>query len=305
MGRDGKSGKKRRSPLFRLIRAAIVATVSLFVLYVVAANVFLSTSLFEKVVRTGSVVIRFERAWSIFPQHVHVRKLFIRGQDSSLEWQVTLDQVELDISLASLLKRKFEGSHVRGKGISFRMRKRPDAPPSAEELATLPSIEGFPPYSVKPPKNAGPPDPLDRRWNDAAYHLWTLDLEDVVAKDVREVWVQHARFEGSARVDGRFYFKPIRAVEVGPLHVAVSSGRLSTDKGRVAEGFDAGTFDLTIAHFDPRTAEGAYMLAGLSFASDAHVTFPEAARLPLPASLALEGPIELQRASLRVERGRV
>ncbi|MGZ3455680.1 MAG: hypothetical protein ACXVEF_39110 [Polyangiales bacterium] len=305
MGRDGKSGKKRRSPLFRLIRAAIVATVSLFVLYVVAANVFLSTSLFEKVVRTGSVVIRFERAWSIFPQHVHVRKLFIRGQDSSLEWQVTLDQVELDISLASLLKRKFEGSHVRGKGISFRMRKRPDAPPSAEELATLPSIEGFPPYSVKPPKNAGPPDPLDRRWNDAAYHLWTLDLEDVVAKDVREVWVQHARFEGSARVDGRFYFKPIRAVEVGPLHVAVSSGRLSTDKGRVAEGFDGGTFDLTIAHFDPRTAEGADMLAGLSFASDAHVTFPEAARLPLPASLALEGPIELQRASLRVERGRV
>ena len=137
--------KKRRRPLVRLIRFAIIASVSVVLFYLIGVNVFLSTSLFTRFVdaQPDVVDIHFERAWSIFPQHVHAKKLSIRGRDGNVEWIVKLDEAEVDIALVSLLKMRFEGSHVRGKGLSFRLRQRPDVAPSAEELATMPTIDGL------------------------------------------------------------------------------------------------------------------------------------------------------------------
>ncbi len=293
--------KKRRRPLVRLIRFAIFASVSVVLFYLIGVNVFLSTSLFTRFVdaQPDVVDIHFERAWSIFPQHVHAKKLSIRGRDGNVEWIVKLDEAELDIALVSLLKMRFEGSHVRGKGLSFRMRQRPDVAPSAEELASLPAIDGLAPYSIRPPKTPSPD-----LWNDALYHLWTLDLEDVIAEDVREVWVDHVRYEGSAYVAGRFYFKPNRKVEVGPLRVLAERGALSSGKNRVAEAFDGSSADVTVEPFDPRTATLTDIVHGLSCVSDVHATLPEPGRMS-PAGVNVHGPVELRRGVLRITHGRL
>ncbi|AKU99170.1 hypothetical protein AKJ09_05834 [Labilithrix luteola] len=301
-GDDG--GTPRKRPLLvRLLRFTLIACASLFALYVVAINVFLSTSLFDKVVNAtpDTIDIHFERGWSIVPSHIHAKKLSIRGRDSNVEWRLTLDEVAFEVSFSSFLKQRFAASNVHGKGISFRLRQRLDAPPSSpEEVEGLAPIAGFPPYSVRPPK-----EPSPEMWSDADYHLWTAHLEGVVAEDVREVWIDRTRFEGLARIEGRFYLKPLRAVEVGPVHVTAFGGQVSTGKHLVAEAFEGSGLDVTIGRFDPRPGMGGDLVHRLTIACDAHATLPGRVGLPTAVALTLHGPVEIRRAAVHVSSGRL
>jgi hypothetical protein len=297
------SDVRRSSRLGRALRIAVVAMVSLFAVYVVAINVFLSTSLFAKVVNAqpDTIEIQFARAWSVFPQHVHARQLSIRGRDGSVEWILRLDKVEFDVSLLALARQRFEASNVHGDGLSMRLRQRlRAAPASAEDIATLPPIEGFPPYSIRPPQTPSP-----GLWNDAQYHLWSVRIEGIVARDVREVWIDHARFEGAARIDGRFYLKPLRAVEVGPAKVTAARGGVYTGERPLAEALDGTALDFALGRFDPRTAAGPDLLHSLSVSADARGVLPDLARLPipLPPGMSVRGPAEIRRALLRVSSG--
>jgi hypothetical protein len=145
--------------LGRVLRVAVLAGLSVYALYLVAINVFLSTPLFDKVVNAQRDVIEvhFARAWSISPQHIHARQLSIRGRDGSVEWILRLDKVEFDVALLALVRQRFEASNVHGDGISMRLRQRLRAPPaSPEEVATLPPIDDLPPYSMRPPETPSP-----------------------------------------------------------------------------------------------------------------------------------------------------
>jgi hypothetical protein len=286
-----------------VLRVAAVAIASLVALYLVAINVFLSTSLFTRVVngQPDTIEIHFARGWSVFPQHVHARQLFIRGRDSNVEWQLRLDKVEFDVSLLALVRQRFEASNVHGDGLSFGLRRRLEAAPaSPQEVATLPPIEGLPPYSIRPP-----PTPSPDVWNDAYYHLWSVRIDGIVARDVREIWIDHARFEGAARVDGRFYLKPVRAVEVGPARVTVARGGVFAGERPFADGLDGSVLDFTLGRFDPRTAAGPDILHRLSLSADVHAAVPELARLPLPwpPGVTVRGPAQLRRGRLRVASG--
>jgi hypothetical protein len=285
-----------RRALVRLFRYVVIAAASLVILYLVAANVFLTRAVFDAIVDANPdiVDIHFERAWSIFPARVHAKNLSIRGRDSHVEWRITLDEVVFDVRASAFFKRRFEAHDVHGKGISFRLRQRPDAPPA--DVTNIVPIEGLPPYSVRPP-----PTPAPDRWNDAAYHLWGVRLDRVVAEDVREVWIDRTRFEGNARVEGGFDFQPVRFVVVGPLHVVAERGRVTTHKGIVTEAFDGSVVDLTIARFDPRTATGADILGGLSTDADAHAALPDVARVSLP----LDGALNVSRAAIHIKAGRL
>ncbi len=301
----GSGGKTRRLAfhLFRILfRIAIPLLASLVVLYVFAINVFLSTSLFARVVNASpdTIDIHFQHAWSIVPPHIHARKLSIRGRDSNVEWILRLDEVEFDVSLSSLLKQRFQASNVHGAGLSFRLRRRLEAAPrSPEEVATLPPIEGLPPYSIRPPQT-----PWPGLWNDAYYDLWSAHLEGIVAKDVREVWIDHARFEGHARINGRFYLKPNRAIEVGPVHVSVAQGGVYAGERPVAEGLDGTVLDATLASFDPRTAGGPDILHRLSLEGDAAGVLPDlGGLLPTPEGMTIRGGAAVRRAVLHIRSG--
>lgn len=279
-----------------------MAILSSYALYVVAVNALLATSLFDRIVNQDpeTVLIRYRTGWSLLPGRIHARDLSIRSSDSNVEWLLALDEVTFDVSLLAFAERRFEVTRARGRGVRLRARQKLDAwPDTAERAATLPPIEGYPAFSVRP---AGPPS-LER-WDDAHYHLWTVRLEDVIAEDVREVWIDHGRFEGSARVSGRFLLKPIRAVEVGPAHVEVREGRVTHGAARVLAEDLAGAADLTIDRFDPRFVEdGIYRWITLQ--TELRATFADPATLPFatPGDVYVSGRVEARRLALKVERG--
>lgn len=286
------------------LRGAVVALFSLALLYVIGVNLFLSSSLFEDALGRdpNTIAIGFDRGWSIFPGRVHCTNLVIRGRDSSLEWLVRIDDVDVDISLLQLLHKRFSASRVHARGSSFRMRQRlATAPTSAAEVAHIPPIEGLPPWTLKPPK-------VEKAdvWSNKAYHLWSVHLERIDAEDVREIWVDNERFEGHADVRGRFYFKPLRVVDVGPVRVVMHEGMVST-KGPAVVSPMVGTLELRIPPFDPRIDPGGAIARHLTLHTDMHGGCSNLLYLmqPLPPSVRLEGSVDVRRLALRVDDGEV
>ena len=287
----------------RILRAALVAVLSLYALYVAGINVFLSTSLFDRVINQDPEMldVHYRRGWSFFPGTIHARELSIRSSDNNVEWKLTIDEVEFDVSLLGLVQRRFDVGHAHGRGISMRARQKLGAwPDSVEEIAHLPPITGFAAFSVRP---AGPPS-LER-WDDSEYRLWTVRLEDVIAEDVREVWVDSGRFEGNARITGRFYLKPIRAVEIGPAHVDVREGRVTAGSAATIAKRVSGTLDVTFDRFDPRTIEGNGIFRYVTVRTELGASFADPATLPfaMPVGAYLSTELEAKRVALRLERG--
>ncbi|MDP9034470.1 MAG: hypothetical protein M3O50_06655, partial [Myxococcota bacterium] len=281
-----------RSLLFRLGVALAGALLALALAHGVAMNVFLSTSLFERVVdgKPETIDIHYRRGWSLVPGHIHAKDLSIRGRDGNVEWILRLDDVEFEVSFAALAQQRFEARHVNGRGISFRARQRLAEPPgSLAEIADLPPIEGLPPYAVRPA-----PQPEPELWSDAAYHLWSAHLEDVVADDVREIWIDRFRFTGNARIAGRFYLKPIRHVEIGPIRIDVRDGQVGTGGSLIVERLAEAAVDVTVRPFDPRTPEPGGLLGYATLRAAAHPACADIARLrlPMPEDVGLTGPID-------------
>lgn len=81
----GMTPRPHRGRVGKALTIAAAALASFYVHYLVAANVFLPTSLFDKTVngRGELLMIRHERA--VFLGRIHTRKAFIRSRDSVVE----------------------------------------------------------------------------------------------------------------------------------------------------------------------------------------------------------------------------
>ena len=295
--------KTTRGRVARGLRAALVALLSAWALYVVGINVFFSTSLFAKVFEGAreDVVIHYARGWSVWPGTIHARDLEIRGQDSNVAWDLHLDRIVFDVSFAALARQRFTVGRARGSGITFRARRTRDARPvTLEEIADLPPIAERAAYEVSP---SGPPS-LER-WSDDHYHLWTVDLEDVRAEDVREIWIDQGHFVGHASIDGRFHLKPIRAFDVGPATVTIHDGRVLEGANTLLLEQLAGTATLTIDGNDPRTLQGTDILHFLSLSTDLRGRSADLAGVPLLAvdGFSSSGNIDLAALVIGVDHG--
>jgi hypothetical protein len=84
---EDERGMPRKSRVRRVLIRSAVAILSLYALYVAAINVFLSTSLFEKVLDQDpeTLFISYERGWSVWPGRIQARHLTIRSSDSHVE----------------------------------------------------------------------------------------------------------------------------------------------------------------------------------------------------------------------------
>jgi len=287
----------------RLGRALAWGLAAVALLYVVVINAFLSTSLFAKVIdaQPATIDVHFRRSWSLVPGHFHVQGLSIRGRDGDVEWILRLDEVEFDVSFNALVHQRFEAFHVYGRGASFRLRQRLDAPPSSPaDVADLPPIEGLASYALRPP-----PRPEPEKWSDSAYHLWTAHLEDVVADDVREVWIDNRRFEGHARIAGRFYLKPIRRAEIGPIRIDVREGQVRTGASVIAERLVGATADVSVIPFDPRTLQGSDLLQQVFLKVVMHPACPDLSRLPflLPDGMEIAGDADVRQMVIDLRGG--
>ncbi len=288
--------------LRKLLFATAVALLSLEAIYVVGINVFLSTSLFDQALgrEPEIIAIHFRRGWSVLPGRIHARDISIRGADSNVEWRLTLQEIEFDVSFKALSEMRFEVSRARGRGTTFRARQKVDAPPPPAAVAALPPIEGFGLFTLRPPRS------LDERevWNDDYWKLWTARLENVVAEDVREVWVDGYHFEGNARIDGRFYLKPIRRVEIGPIRVDIANGKVSRGSTVIASDL-GGALELTVDPFDPRLVHGSDLLHRVSAKTDVHLRIPSAHNLLLdmPEGSAVRASLEIANLGVRIDHG--
>ncbi len=248
----------------RVLKCGAATCAAGLALYLVAMNVFLETRIFRNLISFDPEHFRLEyaRAYSLVPGSLHVDGLVIRGRDGSIEWILNLDRCDFRVSFFDLTRRKFHASHVRGHGLSFRVRLRVDTATPAH-LAALPPVPGFafPPYKDQGPPVAPP--------TDAEYKLWGVQLDDVDADPVRELWIDTIRYEGDLRVRGRWLFHPVRWLDVGPAVIdartlAISYGArpLITDSH--------GVIDATVHPFDVRLPQGLEILDHVSAHVDLH-----------------------------------
>jgi hypothetical protein len=218
----------------RALRNVAIALLGAWALYLVAVNVFVGTRLLRNLTSydPGALRVEYDRAYSILPGRIHVEGLRIRGRDSNVEWLLTIDRCDFGVVFRDLLQRRFHATHVRGDGLSLHARqRRPTFTP--DEADALPPVDGFsdPPYASVPPPAV----------TDAEYNLWSIWLEDVVADHVRDIWVDTLRYAGDARVSGRWYFRPVRWLEVGPARRERSSRRAIASRCATSSHAPAGS----------------------------------------------------------------
>jgi hypothetical protein len=247
----------------RARRALGIGAIALFAAlasYLVGMNVFLRTRLFRDAITSssGSLLVDYRSAYSLWPGRIHVEGLVIRGRDSAVEWILLLDRCDFRVSLPSLARKRFHASHVNGDGLSLRVRLRRDGPVTPEEARALPPVPGF----LDPPlADVGPPPPP---LTDANYNLWSVDLEDVDANHVRELWIDTMRYSGDLEVRGRWLFRPLRWLDVGPATIDLRS--LEVGYGMVEPWLSRATGELkaTIRPFALQEVLGADMIGRVS-----------------------------------------
>jgi hypothetical protein len=254
-------------PFFeRVLRIAVGFLVALTLLYLVGMNLFLGTRWFRSAIDFSPEQFRIEysRAYSLLPGNIHVEGLSIRGSDGAVEWILKLDRCDFHVQFLDLLHRQFHADHVRGSGLSMRLRLRlAQEAATPDVVAALPPVPGFadPPYLEIGP----PPAPL----TDAKYNLWSVRLDDVDAQHVHEIWIHTLRYAGDMRVRGRWLFRPLRWLEIGPATIDLSP--LDISYGPTSPLFRGlhGTIDATMHPFDVRKPDGLEVLRYVSLKGSA------------------------------------
>jgi hypothetical protein len=247
---------ERRHAFRRWLRRTVWLLVAVWAAYLLAMNIFIRTNLFRSLISAdpASLLVEYSSAYSLVPGHIRVRDLRIRGRDSNIEWLLVIDRCQFRVLFSDLLHRRFHADNVQGDGLSLRVRQR-EPSFGADSAAALPPVPGF----SDPPYSGLTPPPI----TDAEYNLWSIWLEDVVADHVREIWIDTVRYSGDLRIRGRWYFKPVRWLDVGPATVDVR--RLTVLRGESEWVSDAaGQFVVTLHPGDVRDYEGGKVLDDLS-----------------------------------------
>ena len=238
----------------KLLKTGLAAGIALVVLelvYLLAANLALSTGFVRRAVSAypESVLLTHGRAYTVLPGRVHVSDLSLRLQDGNIQFHLTVDQVRVDVGLLALLRNRFHGDHVRCEGVSFRFVHRVrDAKGMEARLEAYPPIPGLP----RPALFQVPPPP--RPTEEEIDALWTVRLDDVEVT-LRELWFLEHRWEGKGHAKGRFELSPMRHVQVGPAELLLEGGLLRSGPHVVSEDLHL-QIDATVDRFDVQALDG-------------------------------------------------
>lgn len=224
-------------------------------LYEAALNVFLLSGGLGRLITSGdpdALLVSYRSGWSLWPGYVEARDLRIRSKDNNIEFDLRIDRCAFRCSLVDLLRRRFRVEWVRGDGVRFLSRMRiPQSEAKPRTVEALPPIEGLEAVPIKGPETP-PPD-------NAHYNLWTVELDRVDARGVREVWLDTLRFVGDADAYGGFYLRPTRWASVGPATAIVRSGAIRSGADVIGEQLH-GRLRVTVDGFDPRATHGSAVL---------------------------------------------
>lgn len=294
------AGGRRSSRAWRWVRWIGIAIAGLFAVYLVGINILVQTRMLRSALSVDreEMLVDYTSAYSWIPGRVHVEGLSIRGSDWNIQWMLRIDKCDFHFSPLDFIHRRFHASHVRGDGLTFRVRLRVDSA-TPEHVAALPPIPGFGAFP-HPKPGVRPPPPTD-----ADYHLWSIQLDDVDARDVREIWTDTIRYSGSIRVRGRWIFRPMRWLDVGPAVVDAETLDISYGPHVLARGLQ-GSIGATVHPFDLRGHPGLQILEQVSTDLKLKGLFHAAETLETVAPVSGvtfargDGPLD---ASIRVDHG--
>jgi len=260
--------KSRRESGRLIVRRVVAGAVAGYGLWLLAVHLLLWTPLLCKLIneRQQTVHVQYHFAWSIVPGRVHAQGLVLTVQDHVQQFRLAIDEVSVNIALGQLLDRTFHATHLRADGITFAMRRRlAPGKITQEALRGLPAIDGLPPIPQKPYD-------VDDQIPDERYKLFSVWLEDIEGRDVRMVWFDKLRLEGTAQVAGAFYLKPQREVYIAPGQLRIASGSLHVDRSEMVDGLQ-GDLEVRLGPLDPRhlTRERFARAASLSTSLDGHL----------------------------------
>ena len=247
-----RAAPKRHALHAWLVPLKVVAwlLVGLELIYLIGANVFLNFGVLPLAFAgTNQELATVGGGFSIIPGRVHARKVRFTFEDHNLQFAIEVDRLFVVIHLSELIHHTFHGSHLRGEGLSFRMRHRVD--PWAQHEPAIGAFAPIPEFRAPAVFEAYVPEPPIP---DAVYNLWTIHLDDVDI-GVKEAWVQAFRYRGKGRARGKFELKPARRLWVGPASLELEPGLLSAGGYRVAPGLH-GRVDCTVHPFDVRVPTG-------------------------------------------------
>lgn len=220
---------RRRRPLLWILGGLLV----LEGLY----NIVLATGLLATVINHFTHErprVEWSRAWSLVPGRVHVRDLKLRLENASgTSWQLAMDQVKVDLSLLSLLRRTLRTDSLDVHGLSLQIRSGPEDSDQEE--------------TRRPP----PADP------------WKLFLHGVQVHEVHEVTVKTVQLTGITAASGSLELVPGHRVSVRDARVQIGPGELAyreTTVARIDQG--SGEFSLETQRQGPDS--GLDLIAGLT-----------------------------------------
>jgi hypothetical protein len=223
----------------RTLLAVLVFAALLYPVYLAVGNWMLRSGVERWLNRRPErFLIQCDSAWTVWPGVVHVRGFRIRGQTPSVQWWGSVDRGTLWVRLWDLQDREFIAGPVQGTGVSFRLRRRADAPRRRRvtQQGLEPAIPGFSNPPARKPETLYPPAPPRRRRDP-----WHIRLARIQFEDVREIWIEEYHFAGKGRVTSGFDLRLRKSVELDPTRLEVASGDLllgdrpilATAKGRI------------------------------------------------------------------------
>ena len=83
--------------LIRTVKIILIAEIIYLVLINAALNVQLTQSIINQI-KPDKFAVSWERAWSLYPFHVHARGIDVNGQAKSQQWQVQSPAASASIS---------------------------------------------------------------------------------------------------------------------------------------------------------------------------------------------------------------
>ncbi|TDI28528.1 MAG: hypothetical protein E2P03_11130 [Acidobacteria bacterium] len=213
----------------RLLVVGSVGLLLVLVLSWVGVNVWLNTDSFSRLIngRSRNVLVEWTRARMIWPGHVELDGVRVRGNNRHVQWYVEFDHIAADIDLSALRGRVFRTASVRGQGIRYLMRRRLPEGFDLESTRNFPDIPGLAVEPVAPPR-IGPPRPAG----------WHFEFQGIELEEVKELWVDEYRVLGSGRISADLKFQVRGLFSMDDLRLEFGAARVIIGSDTVSENLD-------------------------------------------------------------------
>ncbi len=194
-------------------RGFIVAMIVAVLAYPVLGTLFLWTGLFERALRSDSLIVRLEHpSWTLWPGHIHVHGATVLANGET-QFKLQAKNLLLHVSLLRLIKRHLKVTELSGDDIHLFVRVKVNDPRGMEaRLAAYPPLPDLPGRTdVVEPRHAAPDQPSTN---------FTVELEGLDAH-IAELWVMEYHYVGAMTLRGGFLSGPLRmfvdgSAELGP-----------------------------------------------------------------------------------------